>query len=209
MTLPPDGPRRSADLLAAGPSGPPGRRRPGGPGSAGRWDRGVARLRGGSASVRRRRAVATVVVLGAVAVGAALWSTAGTRPGPRPTLVVVAEVPPAPAPPYDRLPGRTAIPVPAQTQNQVSGLLPEVGTPSRVAAGRAADLVLGRYCADPRRYTYTLQPDARAAGDGWGDVRVLVFGLDSSGAGPVQDLALRWTGRQYRWIGSLGLLRGC
>ena len=64
-------------------------------------------------------------------------------PGPTVSL------PPRRTPPYDRLPGRTPIPVPAQTGDGLSGPLPAIGGLDKRAAAAAVDLVLGRYCLDP------------------------------------------------------------
>jgi hypothetical protein len=157
------------------------------------------------------------VVAGLVAAGAvALAVRAGGSPAPAPDPPPVSEatsaqaLPPTATPPYDRRPGRTPVPAPEQVGDQVSGALPAVGAPSKAAVSRAVDLVLGRYCDDPRDYTYTLDPDALAVGVPWRVVRALVFGLRDSGGLPVQQLTFTWTGAAYRWTGSLALVtRGC
>lgn len=120
-----------------------------------------------------------------------------------------ARLPPRPTPPFDRLPGRTPIPEPVQTGDGLSGPLPAIGGPDRRTAGAAVDLVLGRYCLDPRRYTFTLDPDRDGTRLDWHHVDVLVFGLTRSGSGPALRLFLDWAGRSYRWLGFLNLLDGC
>ena len=74
--------------------------------------------------------------------------------GPTPTAS------PLPAPLFDHRPGRTPIPAPAQTGDLLSGPLPVTGDPGPASATRAANLVLGRYCADPSRYGLTIEPYA-------------------------------------------------
>ena len=118
-------------------------------------------------------------------------------------------LPPRRTPPYDRLPGRTPIPAPAQTGDGVSGPLPAIGGPDKRAAGAAVELVLGRYCLAPAGYTFTLDPDHDGNRADYHHVDVLVFRLDSSGSGPALRLILDWAGRSYRWIGFLNLLDGC
>lgn len=154
------------------------------------------------------------VVLVAAAALLLLRSTVDTSPpdaarstvdDPGPT----ASLPPRPTPPYDRLPGRTPIPVPAQTGDGLSGPLPVIGGPDKRAAGSAVDLVLGRYCLDPGGYTFTLDPDHDGTREDYRHVDVLVFRLDGSGSGPALRLILDWAGRWYRWIGFLNLLAGC
>ena len=121
----------------------------------------------------------------------------------------VVPLPPRPTPPYDRLPGRTPIPAPAQTGDGLSGPLPAIGGPDKRAAAAAVYLVLGRYCLDPKRYTFTLDPDHDGSWPDWHHVDVLVFRLDGSGSGPDLRLFLDWAGRSYRWLGFLDLLDGC
>jgi hypothetical protein len=191
MTAEPD---RAADLLDTGPA-------------PRRWGRGGPLRRRwfprATAAGRRRWTLVTAAVLGAAVVVLTLRTTVGEDRPPS-----VADVAP-PKPPYDGQAGRTPIPRPDRVGDRLSGSLPAVGPPSKAAAGRAAELVLGRFCAEPARYSYTLQPDAGLTGAGWEDVRVLIFSLDSSGSGPVQQLVLRWTGPRYRWTGSPTLLAGC
>ena len=117
--------------------------------------------------------------------------------------------PPGPKPPYDRRPGRTPIPAPAQTGDGLSGLLPMMTGPDRRAAGTAVDLVLGRYCLEPMRYVFTLDPDHNGTQADWHHVRVLVFDVERSYAGAAMRLFLDWAGPSYRWLGFLNLLDGC
>lgn len=124
-------------------------------------------------------------------------------PGPTVSL------PPRPTPPYDRRPGRTPIPEPAQTGDGLSGPLPAIGGPDKRAAAAAVYLVLGRYCLDPGGYTFTLDPDHDRTREDYHHVDVLVFRLAGSGSGPDLRLILDWAGRSYRWIGFLNLLDGC
>ena len=84
------------------------------------------------------------------------------------------------------------IPEPAQTGDGLSGPLPAIGGPDKRGAGGAVDLVLGRYCLDPGRYTFTLDPDHDGTRADFHHVDVLVFRLDGSGNGP--DLRLIRTG---------------
>ena len=181
------------DLLTSGPERPPQR-------SARIWER---------RSVR----VAAVVLVAAAAV-VLLRSTVDTTPSavarstvdtPGPTF----SPPPQPKPPYDRRPGRTPIPAPVQTGDGLSGPLPAMAGPDRRAAGTAVDLVLGRYCLEPMRYVFTLEPDRDGTRADWHHVDVLVFDIERSYAGPALRLSLYWVGRSYRWIGFLNLLNGC
>jgi hypothetical protein len=164
---------------------------------------------------RRRGARVAAVVLVAAAALVLLRSTVDNPPsgwsGVDSTVVAAPTVPlpPRPIPPYDRRPGRTPIPDPAQTGDALSGPLPAVGGPDKRAAGASVDLVLGRYCLDPGHYTFTLDPDRDGTRADWHHVDVLVFGLGDSGSGPALRLFLDWTGRSYRWLGFLTLLDGC
>jgi hypothetical protein len=181
------------DLLSSGPERPPPR----------------------ASRVWRRRSVrVAAVVLGAAAALLLLRSAVDTSPSglgrstvddPGPTV----SLPPRPTPPYDRLPGRTPIPAPAQTGDGLSGPLPAIGGPDKRAAAAAVYLVLGRYCFDPGRYTFTLDPDHDGTREDFHHVDVLVFRLDGSGSGPDLRLILDWAGRSYRWLGFLNLLDGC
>jgi hypothetical protein len=181
------------DLLSSGPERPP-------PQASRVW--------------RRRSVRVAAVVLVAAAALLLLRSAVDTSPSglgrstvddPGPTV----SLPPRPTPPYDRLPGRTPIPAPAQTGDGLSGPLPAIGGPDKRAAAAAVYLVLGRYCFDPGRYTFTLDPDHDGTREDYHHVDVLVFRLNGSGSGPDLRLILDWGGRSYRWLGFLNLLDGC
>jgi hypothetical protein len=181
------------DLLSSGPERPPPR----------------------ASRVWRRRSVrVAAVVVVATAALLLLRSAVDTSPAglgrstvddPGPTV----SLPPRPTPPFDRLPGRTPIPAPAQTGDGLSGPLPAIGGPDKRTAAAAVYLVLGRYCLDPGRYTFTLDPDHDGTREDFHHVDVLVFRLDGSGSGPDLRLILDWAGRSYRWVGFLNLLDGC
>ncbi len=163
---------------------------------------------------RRRSVRAAVVVLVAAAALVLLRSTVDSPPSGSPRSTVdnpgpAVSLPPRPTPPYDRRPGRTPIPEPAQTGDGLSGPLPATGGPDKRAAAAAVDLVLGRYCLDPGRYTFTLDPDHDGTREDYHHVDVLVFRLDGSGSGPDLRLFLDWAGRSYRWLGFLSLRAGC
>lgn len=117
--------------------------------------------------------------------------------------------PAGPTPPFDTRPGRTPIPAPAQTGDLLSGPLPSTGPPSRDAAVRAAALVLGRYCADPRRYVFTLEPDTDGEHDDFHHLDVLVTDRELTDSGPAMRLILDWQRTAYRWLGPLTLAGGC
>lgn len=163
---------------------------------------------------RRRgvRVAAAVLVAAAVAV-----PLARSTPDPSPSEVdrraasaaAAVPVPPLPSPPFDRLPGRVAIPAPARTGGQLSGPLPPTGRPDRTAAARALGLVLGRFCVDPDAYAYTLGPEGIWPAEDWRHVTVLLFKLERGGTAPSLQLRLDWTGRAYRWSGPAELSNGC
>ncbi|MFL6128617.1 MAG: hypothetical protein ACJ73E_06085, partial [Mycobacteriales bacterium] len=111
---------------------------------------------------------------------------------------------PVPTPPFDRLPGRVPIPAPTHAGWFVRGTLPPTGPPARASAQRAAELVLGRFCARPDRYTLTFAP-----GPDWRTVEVLGFGLDRGGDPPAIRLQLAWTGGSYQWTGPAVQLATC
>jgi hypothetical protein len=161
-------------------------------------------------SARTRRWVRVVAAVAGIAVVLALLR-AGTAGSPGPVRAAGSSAPaaPTPTPPFDRLPGRTPIPEPAQTGDALSGPLPPTGPLGKAAAGRAADLVLGRYCAHPRTYTYTLGADSNGRAQDWHHVDVLVFSLLQGGTGPALRFFLDWDGTAYRWLGFLALLDGC
>lgn len=170
--------------------------------------RAARRLLPAGPATRRTRAVRTgSAVVAAALVLLALRSAAEPvdDAAPVPADAVVTVVPPLPDPPFDRLPGRTPIPVPTFSGDDVLGALPPVrGGPDRAAAAAATELVLGRYCRRPDRYTVTFDP-----GRDWRDVAVLVFGLDRSGDPPVVRLRLTWTGVSYGWRGQAVQLNRC
>ena len=154
------------------------------------------------------------VVLVAAAALVLLRSTVDSAPSgvARSTVDIpgpAVPLPPRPTPPFDRLPGRTPNPEPAQTGDGRCGPPPAIGGPDKRGAGGAVDLVLGRYCLDPKGYTFTLDPDHDGTREDFHHVDVLVFRLDGSGNGPALRLILDWAGRSYRWIGFLNLLDGC
>jgi hypothetical protein len=114
-----------------------------------------------------------------------------------------------PAPPFDRRPGRTPIPAPAQTGDLLSGPLPFTGPPSRASAARAAALVLGRYCADLGRYGFTVEPYADERSIDFHHLQVVVVDRVLTDSGTDMELSLDWEGDAYRWFGPLTLISGC
>jgi len=116
---------------------------------------------------------------------------------------------PSPAPLFDRRPGRTPIPAPVQTGDLLSGLLPFTGPPSRNAATRATNLVLGRYCSDPSRYGLTIEPYTEDRSIGFDHVDVVVVDRVLTDSGTEMQLSLTWDGSAYRWFGPLSLVNGC
>lgn len=151
------------------------------------------------------RAGLAVVAVGVVVL--ALRSASGTLDDTAPVRDVpaVTEVPPLPVPPFDTMPGRTAIPPPSAAGTVLAGMLPPArGGPDRTEAVVAARLVLGRYCLRPERYVLSLAPQPD-----WRRAVAYVFGLDRSGDPPAVRLLLTWTGRGYAWRGSAGQLEHC
>jgi hypothetical protein len=142
-----------------------------------------------------------------VAAAVALGLRAGTGPVvpavPDPTPVAEQPVD-LPTGPFEHLPGRIPIPEPTRDGELLAGALPATGGPDEAAALRAAQLVLGRYCGRPDRYTLTAAPQ-----EGWLVLGVLAVGLDRGGDGALIDLMLTWSGRAYQWSGSLTQLRRC
>jgi hypothetical protein len=114
-----------------------------------------------------------------------------------------------PGPPFDHRPGRTPIPAPLQTGDLLSGSLPFTGSPSRDAAGRAAGLVLGRYCADLSRYAFTVEPYADDRSIDFQHLHVVVVDRVLTDSGTDMQLSLEWEGSAYRWFGPLALVNGC
>ena len=157
---------------------------------------------------RRPRVSRWVLVACGLVVAAAV--AFGLRAGTGPVVPAVPDATPPPAVvglptgPFDRLPGRTPIPPPSSRDGRLSGEVPAPGGPGKEPALGAALLVLGRYCVRPDRYTLTVAPQ-----DGWNTLGVLAVGLGRGGDGPLIDLQLTWTGRTYRWSGSLVQLRTC
>lgn len=176
------------DLLSSGPPRP----------------RRVARI------WRRRSVRVGAAVLVAVLAVVLLRLTAA--PAPRSTVDRAAAAtltPPRPPPTFDRLPGRTPIPDPAQTGDLLSGPLPVLGQPTEAVARRAAGLVLGRYCADLSRFTLALEPDTDGRSPDYHHLDVLVTDVLYTDSGPAMRLTLDFDGRAYRWLGPLTLLGGC
>lgn len=161
---------------------------------------------------RRRDLRVAVVVLVAAAV-AVLLARSGTDPSPaeaaRRAALSVAPTTPTRSPPYDHDPGRTPIPPPTVAGDRLTGDLPETGPPSRVAADRAVQLVLGRFCLDPAAYAYPLGPEAPGVAQDWRQLTVAVFRIERGSSTPSLMLALSWTGAAYRWSGPADLLAGC
>jgi hypothetical protein len=175
------------DLLSSGPPRP----------------RRVARL------WRRRGVRVSAAVLAAAAALVLLRLTVDT---PRSTVdrprAATATAPP-PAPSFDRLPGRTLIPDPAQTGDLLSGPLPSIGPPTAASARQAAGLVLGRYCADLDRFTVELRPDTDGAAADYHHLAVLVTDRLYTDSGPAMQLSLDFQDGAYRWLGPLTLMTGC
>ena len=157
---------------------------------------------------RRRGTRAAAAVLVVAAALALLQVTvrperrsAGRAAGASPTQL--------PTPPFDHRPGRTPIPAPVQTGDRLSGSLPVTGPPGRDAAGRAAGLVLGRYCSDLSRYAFTVEPYADDRSIDFQHVQVVVVDRVLTDSGTYMELALDWDGSAYRWFGPLTLVNGC
>jgi hypothetical protein len=171
----------------------------------------VARRR--LARIWRRRGV-RVAAAGLTAV-LALVLLRFTADPPRSTVdrVVAAPAtppgPPGPPPTFDRLPGRTVIPDPAQTGDLLSGPLPSIGPPTAAVARAAVGLVLGRFCADLARFTVELVPDTDGTAADYHHVDVLVTDRLYTDSGPAMRLTLDYHERAYQWLGPLSLQRGC
>lgn len=143
---------------------------------------------------------------------AALLLLRSTVDTPRSTVDrgVVALPTPPPAPPsFDRLPGRTLIPDPAQTGDLLSGPLPSIGPPTAAVARQAVGLVLGRYCAELDRFTVQLLPDTDGPAADYHHLDALVTDRLFTDSGPAMQLTLYYQDRAYRWLGPLTLMRGC
>jgi hypothetical protein len=123
---------------------------------------------------------------------------------------VAATPAPPPAPPtFDRLPGRTPIPDPAQTGDLLSGPLPRLGPAAEGVARQAIGMVLGRYCADLQRFTVELAPDHDGPAADYRHLNALVTDRLYTDSGPAMRLTLDYHDGTYRWLGPLTLLRGC
>lgn len=181
------------DLLSSGPQRPPEPEpRP--------WTR----------AWRRRDVRAVTAVLVAVLAVALLRVSADPAPRDRPVAAATPTPPPPPPPPtFDRLPGRTVIPDPAQTGDLLSGPLPPVGPATAAGARQAAGLVLGRYCADLDRFTIELRPDTDGPAADYRHLDVLVTDRLYTDSGPAMVLTLDYQDRAYRWLGPLTLMTGC
>jgi hypothetical protein len=159
---------------------------------------------------RRRSLRVAVAVLVAVAALVVLRFTVdSTRAAVDPRATAATTTPVGPATRFDRLPGRTPIPDPAQTGDLLSGPLPALGGPSQLTARRAAGLVLGRYCSDLTRFSVAVDPETHGRNADWDHVLVLVTDRLYTDSGPAMQLDLEWDVRTYRWFGPLTLLRGC
>ncbi len=154
----------------------------------------------------RRDVRAGAVVLAVLVVAVLLRSTVDPQRRPGPGRPVAAS--PA-SPTFDRLPGRTPIPEPAQTGDRLSGPLPRIGGPDRKAATRAAALVLGRYCADLSRFSVELLPYDDGRTEDFRHLDALVTDRLFTDSGPGMQLTLDWDGQAYRWFGPLTLRIGC
>jgi hypothetical protein len=161
-------------------------------------------------STRRRGVLGLAAVLGA---GALLTLRSVAEPVPSATpdrrAVATGEAsadfgPQLRPPPFDRLPGRTRIPAPTRVGSSLGGTLPAVGGPGKAAAVRSAELVLGRFCREPSRYTVAV-----GGGPDWRSATASVFQLERSYAPAAVVLRLEWTGRAYQWRGSPVQLGSC
>jgi hypothetical protein len=187
------------DLLSSGPSGS----RPAAPSR--RWParRRLARL-------WQRRGVRVGAAVLTAALALVLLRLTVDRPRSTVDRVVAAPATPPPPPPtFDRLPGRTVIPDPAQTGDLLSGPLPAIGPATAGVARAAVGLVLGRYCADLGRFTVELLPDTDGAAADYHHLDVLVTDRLYTDSGPAMRLTLDYHERTYQWLGPLTLLRGC
>jgi hypothetical protein len=153
--------------------------------------------------------------LGALALGVAAAAAVlvGLRAGvpqagqPSPQARPLATLP---APPYDRLPGRTPIPAPTVSRDRltVGGELPVFApAPSEAAVRIDALLILNRYCREPATHAIELQ---QGVGEAWRSVTAVVYQARIPlPYRPEITLHLYWTGYTYRWQGSLPELTHC
>ena len=174
-----------------------------------RWWRSTA-----MAGPWRRRVVAATAALAAAAaiVGLRAGAPAPTAEQPaaagtQAPVIIYGRARMQP-PPFDRLPGRTPIPLPSplgRPAEAVRGALPATGpTPGERSARAAAELVLGRYCRYPRAYYVQVED----TGD-WDQVRATVLRQAYAGSRRLTTLQLRWTGRSYSWQGWPAELARC
>ena len=189
----------AVDLLSSGRPRPPEPRTPP------PWMSRVRRL------WRHRGTRAGAVVLVAAAALALLQVT--VHPERRLADRAASQTPtasPFPTPPFDHRPGRT--PIPRPRRRPATCCRPTAGhrRPGPASATRAANLVLGRYCADPTRYGLTMEPITNGpshrlppASAWWSSIAC------SPTRGTEMLLSLAWEGHAYRWFGPLALSRGC
>jgi hypothetical protein len=163
-----------------------------------------------AARIWRRRSVRIGAAVLTAAVALLLLRFTAATPGSTVDRPVAApSVPVAPPPTYDRQPGRTPIPDPAQTGDLLSGPLPPIGAPTAAVARKAIGLVLGRYCADLDRYTVQLDPDTDGRVADYHHLAAFVTDVLYTDSGPSMRLTLDYDGQAYRWLGPLTLLGGC
>ncbi len=171
---------------------------------------------GGASGPWRRRAVAATAAVAAAGAVVALragapavpveqaQAAAGSTSGP---VIIYGRARMQP-PPFDRLPGRTPIPMPSpigRPAEAVRGTLPATGpAPAEEAARDAVRLVLGRYCRYPRAYQVTL-----TAQRGWREVTATVDRRAWADERRLTTLRLRWTGAAYAWQGWPAELARC
>jgi hypothetical protein len=114
---------------------------------------------------QRYRRTATVLGVMLVAAAGMIGLRAGLPAGESHTNRTAAWAGPL-GPPYDQLPGRTPIPAPrlvSQDGQRVVGEVPVFApAPSEVAARKAVDLVIGRYCRDPGAHSVQLVTPPRS-----------------------------------------------
>ena len=170
----------------------------------------------GASGPWRRRAVAAAAAVAAAGAVVALragapavpveqaQAAAGSTSGP---VIIYGRARMQP-PPFDRLPGRTPIPMPSpigRPAEAVRGTLPATGpAPAEEAARDAVRLILGRYCRYPRAYQLTL-----TAQRGWREVTATVDRRAWADERRLTTLRLRWTGAAYAWQGWPAELARC
>jgi hypothetical protein len=149
-------------------------------------------------------AVAAVALLG---LRASVPQGTPAAPGGPPSPVRLV-----PAPPYDRLPGRTPIPAPSlvgEDGQTIGGELPVFApAPSRLAVRIAVRMILNRFCTEPAVHPVRLD---QGVGASW---RSATATASPPPRFPFADrpmivIRLSWTGYTYRWRGSLHQLADC